>query len=124
MSAVTVTSSEIAVMAGRPNDRCFASNRTRNDASFPRPVALGKRGCGKDQKSRWLKSEVEAWLAQRAQPELPKSARPAGVRLHSLDLTLALQFICAPRLTTAGLGATRHIRLALNESRKGKEVTW
>lgn len=117
MSEDLVDAMDIAVMAGAPNDRCFASNRIRKDESFPRPII---RGNGGKSRSFWRKVDVESWLAKRAQPKA-RAMQQAGGRLNSLDLTLALQFICARSLTVTDLNAARHVRLALNKSRQNKE---
>lgn len=113
----TVNSFDIEVMAGGKKN--YEHNKLKNDPDFPQPI-IEQKGFP----SVWFKKDIDAYLAkQAAKPKAPCGRHAAKLqeRRHSIDLTLALQFITASQLTKSHLNASRHTRRVLNQSRQNKE---
>jgi hypothetical protein len=118
----TINAIQIAVLAGAKATGNYASNRLRSDPTFPRPIIDQQVSGGV---SWWFKDDIVKWLA--AQADSPKA--PTGrhaVKLkdqrHSIDLTLALQLICAKGITRSSLRESRHVRLVLNQRYSGESL--
>ncbi|MCF7964189.1 MAG: hypothetical protein K9L79_01480 [Methylobacter tundripaludum] len=106
---------QISELAGVKANRNYASNRLSKDPTFPRPI-IEQVGVGE---SWWFRKDIVQWLAKdAAKPKTPSGRHAAKlhVQRNSIDLTLALQFICAKQILPFYLRRSRHARLVISQS--------
>lgn len=106
---------QIAELAGFKANSYYASSRLNKDPTFPRPI-IEPQG---HEMSYWFKHEIVDWLVKdAAKPKTPSGRHAAKlhVQRNSIDLTLALQFICAKQILPFYLRGSRHARLDISQS--------